>query len=217
MDSRLLDYNQSVRSIFPEFCQEDKEEDVGTIADLMKHELGLPILSKTIQREDMLVKNIKNNSMGKLLEGEQLAFKSGSMREYHMLTRGFIANEIVRRVDPKGRTIGELIKHHLSEPLDADAYLGLGPKEMKRAVNVEYLKSSQVLVPLGFLWQNLFDLGGMSKNLFFEMFSGKSLPVPPIEGFSWLNLDSIFSFFNSEMGRTVEIPSININCSARGI
>ena len=88
---------------------------------------------------------------------------------------------------------------------------------MKRAVNVEYLKLSQVLVPLGFLWQNLFDLGGMSKNLFFEMFSGKSLPVPPIEGFSWLNFDSIFSFLNSEMGRTVEIPSINVNCSARGI
>ena len=31
-------------------------------------------------------------------------------REYHTITRGCILNEILIRVDPQGRTIGEIIK-----------------------------------------------------------------------------------------------------------
>jgi len=210
VDKGKLDYNQKVREIFPGFCRQYKD-DTGTLADLMKHELGLPILTKTVQRDALVVKNIKNNSVGKLLEDETLVFKPGSKRDYHMMTRGLIANELVRRVDQQGRTIGEIMRSNLSEPLQADVYLGLRPEEIKKAVDVEYLH------PLKFWWKNLFNLGSITKNLFMEMFSGKSLPVPPIEGFSWVKLDTIFSFFNCDLGRTAELPSLNANCSARGL
>ena len=209
VDKGKLDYNQKVREIFPGFCSQYKDH-TGTLADLMKHELGLPILTKTVQRDALVVKNIKNNSVGKLLEDECLVFKPGSKRDYHMMTRGLIANELVRRVDQQGRTIGEIMRSNLSEPLQADVYLGLRPEEIKKAVDVEYLH------PLKFWWKNLFNLGSITKNLFMEMFSGKSLPVPPIEGFSWVKLDTIFSFFNCDLGRTAELPSLNANCSARG-
>ena len=42
-----------------------------------------------------------------------------------MLSRGLIANEIVRRVDPRGRTIGEMLRYHISQPLGAQVYIGL--------------------------------------------------------------------------------------------
>ena len=42
-----------------------------------------------------------------------------------MLSRGLIANEIVRRVDPKGRTLGEILRYHISEPLEALVYIGM--------------------------------------------------------------------------------------------
>jgi hypothetical protein len=31
-------------------------------------------------------------------------------REYHAVTRGLVINEIVRRVDPLGRTVGEFLR-----------------------------------------------------------------------------------------------------------
>jgi len=210
VDKGLLDYSHKVRDIFPEFCSRYKD-DTGTLMDLMRHELGLPILSKTVMRDALVVKNIKNNSVGKLLEEENLVFKPGSKRDYHMMTRGLIANELVRRVDREGRTIGEIMRTNLSVPLQADVHLGLLPMEMKKAVDVEYLH------PLKFWWRNLFNLGSITKNLFMQMFSGESLPVPPIEGFSWVKLGTIFSFFNSDLGRTAELPSLNANCSARGL
>ncbi len=36
--------------------------------------------------------------------------KYGTVREYHSMSRGFILNEIFRRADPKGRTIGEFLR-----------------------------------------------------------------------------------------------------------
>ena len=33
-----------------------------------------------------------------------------STREYHAVTRGYILNEIFRRVEPSGRTMGEFLR-----------------------------------------------------------------------------------------------------------
>ena len=52
-------------------------------------------------------------------------FEPPCKRDYHLLTRGLIANEIVRRVDPRGRTIGEMLRYHISQPLGAQVYIGL--------------------------------------------------------------------------------------------
>ncbi len=38
-------------------------------------------------------------------------------RSYHFLTRDIILNEIVRRADPAGRTVGEFIRDEIAIPL----------------------------------------------------------------------------------------------------
>ena len=50
--------------------------------------------------------------MGELIENEKLWFPNDgkNLRCYHAVTRDLISNEIFRRVEPKGRTMGEYIR-----------------------------------------------------------------------------------------------------------
>ena len=55
---------------------------------------------------------IKKNSVGKIIEAETPQFppEDWGPREYHAETRGHILNEIFRRVEPGGRTMGEFLR-----------------------------------------------------------------------------------------------------------
>ena len=59
--------------------------------------------------QDLFAQNIKQNAVGRIIERHAPSYESpgGGRREYHALTRGWIVNELFRRVDPAGRTIGE--------------------------------------------------------------------------------------------------------------
>ncbi len=64
----------------------------------------------------MLRESIRANYIGKIIEDEEPVYppkKSGTKRDYHAFTRGLILNEICRRVDPDGRTLGELLRYNL--------------------------------------------------------------------------------------------------------
>ena len=49
-----------------------------------------------------------------------------------------------------------------------------------------------------------------------SLFLGEKLPLSQFEGVTMLSLDTLFKYFNSDLGRSVEMPSANANCSARG-
>ena len=51
-----------------------------TIADVLRHEAGLPRLSEQITIEDCFPENIKKNSIGKIIENESLNFPEGNFR-----------------------------------------------------------------------------------------------------------------------------------------
>ena len=89
----------------------------------MRHEAGLIQLwvdKAAIQRE-----NIKKNSIGAVIEKMTPFWHKHTERSYHAMNRGWIIGEIVRRVDPKKRTLGEFVKEEISEPLGIDFYIGL--------------------------------------------------------------------------------------------
>jgi len=44
---------------------------------------------------------IRENSIGKIVEESAQKFPTHTPREYHALTRGWILNEIFRRVEPR--------------------------------------------------------------------------------------------------------------------
>ena len=75
VDKKMLDYDQKISDIWPEYAKNGKEE--GTLADLMRHELGLPFLSETPYMQDCTLENIKNNKIGAMIESESYHFNPG--------------------------------------------------------------------------------------------------------------------------------------------
>ena len=108
MEKRLLDYNEKITNYWPAFGSNGKGNI--TLADVLRHESGLSWLNHTFSQDDFLVENIKANKIGEAFEKATQNFPILTKREYHYLTRDCLLNEIVRRVDPQGRTIGELIR-----------------------------------------------------------------------------------------------------------
>ena len=126
VDRGFICYSDKICNYWPEFGDGAKAE--LTIADLMCHEAGLATLDHEFEPEDFWPESIKMNKVGEVIEKQALAWPANGRREYHALTRGWIANEIFRRVHPSGLTIGEFIQEEVSGPLGTTGVM-IGAKE----------------------------------------------------------------------------------------
>ena len=225
-DQGLLDYAAPVTQYWPEFGAVEANRENGpsgatTVADVMRHEAGLAAFDTTLPLTSLAAHAIKGNAIGAVIERQTQRFPAGqdTQREYHAMTRGFIANEIFRRIEPQGRTMGEYLREEISQPLAADVYLGLQDTEIERHSNVAMLgfgyQFLQGLVPrvLGRrvelnLPQTLSKLARMRSGM--RQRSTPKAPAP-IEGMKQL------SVFDSEGVTRGEIPSAAAKCSARGL
>jgi len=61
------------------------------------------------------------------------------------MTRGWILNEIFRRVEPNGRTIGEFLRDEIAEPLKLSQVLRIGGDLVPRQ-NLTSPKISSILI-----------------------------------------------------------------------
>ena len=52
---------------------------------MLRHEAGLARLSEQINIEDCYTENIINNTIGKIIENEELNFPEGNFRYYHYI------------------------------------------------------------------------------------------------------------------------------------
>jgi len=214
----LLDYGALVTDYWPEFGGNSKGET--TIADLMRHEGGMAAFDTSLKFEDLLPENIKQNAVGSLIEGHDQKFRADDdRREYHAMTRGWIVNEVFRRVDPAGRTIGEFLREEIGGPLGADVNIGLREEELQRRSAVAPLRTGFVLAdslkPKAMnrkMERNFFQLARTMIGLLPAMRGGTRRGAPvSLEG-----LESISSFNEPQMA-IGETPSANAHCSARGL
>ena len=120
----LLDFSAPVTSVWPEFGQNGKEST--TIGDLFSHRAGVPATDRKLS----LVEILAVEPVVKALEETAPAWKPGTEHGYHGLTYGWLAGEIVRRID--GRTIGQFCAEEIAEPLGLDFYIGTAEKEIGR-------------------------------------------------------------------------------------
>jgi CubicO group peptidase (beta-lactamase class C family) len=133
VDRGLLDYGEKVCTYWPQFAHNGKAHI--KVEDVMRHEAGMAWFNHSFSPEDMSRESIKNNSIGRIIEEEpfmKVSKEKEITRACHALTRGWILNEIFRRVDPLGRTIGEFFRQEISQTLKADAYIGVTEAELKR-------------------------------------------------------------------------------------
>ncbi|CAF1444215.1 unnamed protein product [Adineta ricciae] len=130
----LLDYSELVTNYWPEYGQNGKENT--TVADILSHRAGLPFDFSPF--DDYLNWTL----MISKLEQSQPVWKPGTAHGYHALTYGWLAGELVRRVDPKNRTLGEFIRDEIAKPLQIEFYVGL-PSEQEYRVSPLDFKPNQ--------------------------------------------------------------------------
>ena len=116
-DKGLFEYDDCISKHWPEFGQNGKEEI--KISDVCQHRAGLANFSEAPSIKDAWTENIKKDQMSSLIEKlkphyPQHLEKHGSKCDYHAITRGWITNEIIRRVDPKHRTMHEIFKEEVN-------------------------------------------------------------------------------------------------------
>ena len=224
VDKNLLKYSDKVIKHWPEYGNGNKEKESMTIAQITRHEGGMPKFTKTLTLADIQRENIKKNSIGRIVEKEHLRFppaNAGTKVQYHPFTRGLILNEIFRRVDPQHRTIGEWLREDISSPLNADAYIGLGYEELSRSVNLSAASTGYILresmrpKSLGRkIESSLLDIRKAFPVLR-EM--RKRNNVPAIEHMIKRDIPSLILAFDFSVMKTGEMPSGNGQCSARGL
>lgn len=220
VEKGLINYADKIAQHWPEFAQNGKEN--VTIAELMRHESGLSENWSPLEVEDTLKENIRNNAVGSLFEKEELHFPSDEVkRDYHAITRGWIANEIFRRVDPKKRTIGEYLLEEVSGPLKADVHIGLTKDRLNQTAPVREVEMGKVLKKslstsccgssYGYSLGNLMGFFNSMR----KMMTGNEKEA--FKKYKDYNMSMIGPLFNDETVRSAEIPSANGNCSARGL
>ena len=121
----LLDYNEKVSTYWPEFAKNGKENI--TVEQLITHKAGLVLLDRSVK-----VSELNNHiELSKLLENSKPMWKSGKKHGYHSATIGLFEQQLVRRIDKKGRTIGEYFKEEIAKPLNVDFFIGI-PDEIDK-------------------------------------------------------------------------------------
>lgn len=219
VDRGLLDYDAKITDYWPEFGANGKQDT--TVADLMRHEAGLVAFDTTLEPENLHPEKLQANAVGSVIERQTQKYRpgAGNEREYHAITRGWIANEVFRRVEPSGRTMGQFLREEISTPLDADVFIGLRDDELSRVDEVAMLgfgyQFMQGLLPQALgrkIELNLPQIVAKLWRLRAGMKNRTSAGTPtPIRGMKKL------SVFDTPTVSKGEMPSAGAKCSARGL
>jgi len=114
-----LDYEALVARYWPEFGQRGKE--AVTVRQLLAHQAGLFALDVPLDRE--LLADF--DRLAAALARQKPAWPPGERQAYHAVTLGFYENEILRRIDPKHRSLGQFFQDEIATPLGLDFYIRL--------------------------------------------------------------------------------------------
>jgi len=114
-----LALDEPVASYWPEFAANDKG--TITVRQLFAHQAGLPALDERITPE--LLGDL--DRLARALARQSPEWQPGTRHGYHGLTLGFYQNELLRRTDPKRRTIGAFLRDEVTSPLGVTFHVGL--------------------------------------------------------------------------------------------
>lgn len=114
-----LDYEAPVCRYWPEFAQNGKEKI--TVRQLLAHQAGLFALDEPLTRS--LVAD--PDRLAVVLARQKPMWEPGTRQGYHAITLGFYEGEILRRIDPQHRTLGQFFQDEIASPLGLDVYLRL--------------------------------------------------------------------------------------------
>jgi CubicO group peptidase (beta-lactamase class C family) len=118
-----LDYEERVATYWPEFAQQGKDRI--TVRQLLAHQAGLFKIEEPVDRS--VVADL--DRLAVVLARQKPAWEPGARQAYHALTLGFYEGELLRRVDPQHRSLGQFFHDEIAAPLGEDVYLRV-PEEI---------------------------------------------------------------------------------------
>ncbi len=114
-----LDYDERVCTYWPEFAHQGKERI--TVRQLLAHQAGLFALDEPVDRS--VVADLDRLAI--VLARQKPTWPPGTRQAYHGITLGYYENELLRRIDPEHRSIGQFFQDEIATPLGLDVYIRL--------------------------------------------------------------------------------------------
>ncbi len=114
-----LDYEEYVSTYWPEFARNGKEQI--TVRQLLGHQAGLFAFSAPVDRD--VLANL--DRLAEIMADEKSAWPPGARQAYHVISLGFYEGELLRRIDPQHRSLGQFFQDEIATPLGLDFYIRL--------------------------------------------------------------------------------------------
>jgi CubicO group peptidase (beta-lactamase class C family) len=188
VDQGKLNLGAPVARYWPQFAAAGKG--AITVRQLLSHQAGLPAIRRPLPDGAALEWDVIAGALA-----EQAPWWTpGSAHGYHVNTFGFLAGELVRRID--GRSIGTLLREDVAGPLGADVAIGLPRSEHHRVSAFQWPSTPGTPVTP--------DLSSDDALMHWNTYSNP----PGFSGAHWVN---------EPRWREAEVPSTNGHGNARGI
>ena len=138
-----LDYEERVCTYWPEFAQQGKERI--TVRQLLAHQAGLFAFDEPVDRS--VVADLDRLAI--VLARQKPMWEPGTRQAYHAITLGFYESELLRRVDPQRRSLGQFFQDEIASPLGLDVYIRL-PEHIPNSRLATIAPPSRIDMLLGF-------------------------------------------------------------------
>jgi CubicO group peptidase (beta-lactamase class C family) len=181
-DRGQLDYAAPVARYWPEFAAKGKG--AITVDQVMSHQAGLDGLNVHLSDDELYGWHPVVHALAAMAP----LWPPGSCCVYHPMTYGFLAGELIRRID--GRSAGRFIAEDIAKPLKLDLHIGLAAGDDPRAAQMS-------VGPKAYDWVR----------------QGEKSAYPA--AFKNRNLDA--SAPNQRAWRAAEIPGANAHSDARSL
>lgn len=191
-----LDYEERVSAYWPEFAQHGKE--LITVRQLLAHQTGLFAFDEPVGIEDL----VHPARLATILARQRPAWEPGTRQAYHALTLGFYESELIRRVDPRHRSLGRFFHEEIAEPLGLDVYIGL-PEEVPNSRLAVIAPPGRLQMLFGFPFRFAWEAMNSHSNIY------RALVVNPGT--------AVYHDPERTYTRDLEVPSGNAVGTARAI
>ncbi len=129
VEAGLVSYDDPVCAHWPEFAANGKES--VTVGQMMSHQAGVPFVDEPLSFDQIMDVAPVVDALAR----QAPVWTPGTAHGYHALTYGWLAGELVRRVD--GRTLGQYFADDVAAPLGLEFWIGLPASEEIRVSTLE--------------------------------------------------------------------------------
>jgi CubicO group peptidase (beta-lactamase class C family) len=191
-----LHYEERVARYWPEFAQQGKEKI--TVRQLLAHQAGLFAFEEPVDRG--VVADL--DRLAVVLARQRPAWEPGTRQAYHAITLGFYEGELLRRVDPRHRSLGQFFQDEIAAPLGEDVYIRV-PEEIPNSRLAALSPPSRLRMLTGFPLRLTLESMNRHSNIYRALVTNPGSAVYQDE-------ERVYA-------RNLEVPSGGAVATARGI